>query len=130
MDKMETEFLDTQRDKPFWWVKEIDDIFFIYRHDQGKLKVFLKDLNKFHPNLNFPSDTSDENIVFLDFKVKLGKIETYFCVKPTDRYQYLHYTSSHPEHTKRSVVFSQSLKISRICSQEEDFKKPTTGMRS
>ena len=28
MGKVETEFLETQ-DKPFWWVRYIDDIFFI-----------------------------------------------------------------------------------------------------
>ena len=36
-------------------------------------------------------------------------------------HQYLHYASSHLEHTKRSVVFSQTLRISR-CSDEIDFK--------
>ena len=51
-------------------------------------------------------------------------------VKSTDRHQYLHYTSSHPEHTKRSMVFSKSLMVSRICSQAEDFRKHTTEMRS
>ena len=51
MDKVETEFLETQRDKPFWWVRYIDDIFFIWTHGQEKLKVFLEDPNKFHPNL-------------------------------------------------------------------------------
>ena len=56
MDKMEGEFLKTQRDKPFWWVRYIDDIFFIWTHGQEKLKVFLEDLNKFHPNLKFKSD--------------------------------------------------------------------------
>ena len=50
MDKVETEFLETQRDKSFWWVRYIDDIFFIWTHGQEKLKVFLEDLNKFHPN--------------------------------------------------------------------------------
>ena len=29
MDKVETEFLKTQRDKPFWSVRYIDDIVFI-----------------------------------------------------------------------------------------------------
>ena len=42
-------------------------------------------------------------------------------VKPIDRHQYLHYTSSHPDHTKRSIVFSQTLRISRLCSKREDF---------
>ena len=74
-----------------------------------KLKVFLEDLNKFHPNLKFKSDSSEENVAFLDLKVKLkqGKIETDL-------------------HTKRSIVFSQSLRISRMCSQTQDFKKHTT----
>ena len=101
MDKVETEFLETQTDKPFWWVRYIDDIFFIWTHGQEKLKVFLEDLNKFHPNLKFTSVSSEENVAFLDLKVKLkqGKIETDLHVKSTDRHQYLHYTSSHPEHT-------------------------------
>ena len=131
MDQLETEFLETQKDKPFWWVRYIDDIFFIWKHGQEKLKIFL-DLNKFQPNLNFTSDSSGENVAFLDieFKLKQGKIETDFHVKSTDRHQYLSYSSSNPEHTKQSIVFSQSLRISRICSQVEDFREHTTDTRS
>ena len=51
-------------------------------------------------------------------------------IKPTDRHQYLHYTSSHPEHTKKSVVYSQALRLSRICSEEKDFKKHIGEMKS
>ena len=32
-------------------------------------------------------------------------------------YQFLHYTSSHSDHTLRSIVFSQVLRVSRICSK-------------
>ena len=71
MDKVETEFLETQTDKPFWWVGYIDDVFFIWTQGQEKLKVFLEDLNKFHPNLKFKSGSSEENVAFLDLKVKL-----------------------------------------------------------
>ena len=97
-----------------------------------KLKVFLEDLNKFHPNLKFTSDSSEENVAFLDLKVKLkqGKIEADLHVKSTDRHQYLHHTYSHPEHTKRYIVFSQGLRVSRIWSQAEDFRKLTTETRS
>ena len=96
------------------------------------MKVFFEDLDKFHPNSKFTSDSSEENVAFLDLNVKLkqAKIETDLHVKSTDRHQYLHYTSSHREHTKRSIVFSQGLKVSRICSQGEDFTKHTTEMRS
>ena len=97
-----------------------------------KLKVFLKGLNKFHPNLKFTNDLSEENVAFLDLKVKLkqGKIKTDLHVNSTDRHQYLHYSSSHTVHTKRSIVFSQSLRIRKICSQAEDFRKYTMEMRS
>ena len=96
---------------------------------QEKLKVCLEDLNKFQPNLQF---TSEENVAFLDLKLKLkqGKIERDLHVKSTDRHEYLHYTSSHQEHAKRSIVFSQSLRVGRICSQAKDFRKHTTEMRS
>ena len=55
-----------------------DNMFFTWTHVQEKLKVFWEDLNKFHPILNFISDSSKENVAFADLKVKLkqGKIET------------------------------------------------------
>ena len=51
-------------------------------------------------------------------------------VKSTDRHQFLHYTSSHPEHTKRSVVFGQYLRVCRICSTAQNFRKHVTEMKS
>ena len=51
-------------------------------------------------------------------------------VKSTDRHQYLHYLSAHPNHTKRSVIFSQTLRISRLCSYEENFIKHKANMKS
>ena len=74
MDKLETEFLETHTEKLFWWVGYIDGIFFIRTHGQEKLKVFLEDLNKFQPNLKFTSDTREENVAFLDLKVKLDPL--------------------------------------------------------
>ena len=47
-----------------------------------------------------------------------------------DRHQYLNYTPSHREHTKRSIVFSQSLRVSTISFKAEDFRKHTTEMKS
>ena len=59
-----------------------------------------------------------------------GTLESTVHVKPTDRHQCLHYSSSHPEHTKRSIVFSQTLRVSRICSREKDFRDHCLQMRS
>ena len=44
---------------------------------------------------------------------------TYLYIKSTNRQQYLHYTSSHPEKTKKSLVYSKALRLSCICSEEK-----------
>ena len=51
-------------------------------------------------------------------------------LKPTDRHQYLHSLSAHPYHTKNSVVFSQTLRISRLCNSEKDFENRKEEMKS
>ena len=45
--------------------------------------------------------------------LKDGKIATDLHAKPTDRHQYLHFSSVHSNYTKLSVVFTQTLRISR-----------------
>ena len=125
MDQVETEFLKTQKHKPLVWFRYIDDVFFIWTHGKETLSLFLEDLNNFHPNIKFFHEVNKESIQFLDLNIRLsdGNISTNLYVKPTDRHQILHYTSFHPDHTKRSIVFSQALRVSRICSEKSDFLK-------
>ena len=58
MDEMETSFLKIQQLQPFTSLRYIDDIFFIWVCGEEQLNLFLKDLNKFHPNLKFMYKTS------------------------------------------------------------------------
>ena len=51
-------------------------------------------------------------------------------IKPTEHHQYLHYVSAHPYHTTKSVVFHQTLRISRLCSSEKDFEDHKEEMKS
>ena len=51
------------------------------------------------------------------------KLETDLHINPSRRHQYLHYSSSHPGHVKRSIVYSQTLRFSRVSSHEADFRK-------
>ena len=46
---------------------------------------------------------------------------------PTDLY--LQYTSSQPDHTKKSVLYSRALRLSRICSEEKDSDKHICEMK-
>ncbi len=49
--------------------------------------------------------------------------------KPTDSHSYLLYSSSHPNHTKRSIPFSQFLRLRRLCSEDEDCHTKSLKMR-
>ena len=91
----------------------------------------MKDLNNFTPNLSFTHEASKNCIPFLDLKVKLidGKLGIDLYMKPTDHHQCLHYLSSHLEHTKHSIVYNQTLRISRLCSLEKDFNYRKLNMK-
>ena len=51
------------------------------------------------------------------------------CYKPADSLSYLLYSSSHPNHTKRSIPFSQFLRLRRLCSEDKDFHTKSLEMR-
>ena len=109
-DEVVTEFLKTQEKTSLVWVRYILDIFFIWTNGKEHLETFLQELN-FNPDLKFTYESNEKEIPFLDLKVKLneGKINTDIYIRSTDRPQYLHFTSSHPDHPKRSIVYSQEL---------------------
>ena len=52
MGRMETNFLNTWVNAPLVWSDYIDYVFFIWRDIEEKLKFYLEDLNKYHPNIN------------------------------------------------------------------------------
>ena len=68
--------------------------------------------------------SNKQHIRFLDLNLNLwsNKLSTDLYIKPTDRHQYLHYTSSDPQYTKKSAGYRQGLRLSRICSEEKDFE--------
>ena len=106
MDKLGANFLNMQEYLPLLWYWYIDYIFFIWTPGEEKLKFFLNDLNKYHSNVNFTHESNKECINFLDLTVSLAdnKVSNDLYIKPTDRHQYLHYSSSHPDHIKKSIV--------------------------
>ena len=81
--------------------------------------------NNSHYNIKLTYEPNKENIMFLDLNVSLfgNKLTTDLHTKSTDKHHYLHYASAHPAYTKRSIIYSQALRMSRICSDKSDFKK-------
>ena len=94
-------------------------------------ETFLEEVNNFDPDLKFSHESNEKEIPFLDLKVKLNevKISTDLYIKFMDRHQYLDFTSSHSNHTNRSIVYSQGLRVKRICFEKEDFLKHMREMK-
>ena len=107
-------------------------MFFIWTHGEQELQTFLRSLNEFHTDIKFTYESSKERIAFFDLKVRVknSKIFTDLHVKSTTRHQYFYYLPAHRNHSNRSVVFSQALRISRLCSYEESFIKHKASMKS
>ena len=92
----QTDFLKTQDLQPFLWLRYIDDIFFIWTHGEAERKRLMEKLNQFLPNLRFTCESSQQKVAFLDLNV----------------------SSAHRDHLKNSVIYSQALRLSNICTYE------------
>ena len=116
MDRLQNSFSETQTLKPLVSLRYIDDIFFIWAHSEKELKEIMKELNSFDTNIKFTYEYSNKRVSFLDLQVDIveGILITSLTVKPTDPYQYLHYSPSHPEHIKRSIIYSQTLGLKKV----------------
>ena len=123
LDYIENEFMENEPLKPWVWYRYIDDIFFIWTGSELQLEGFLERLNNWHPNLKFTSEKSRHQVNFLDVIIKKQgqNLLSDLFIKPTDGHQYLHFDSCHPNHVKNSIVYSQALRIKRICSSNNDF---------
>ena len=117
--------MTTQKTKPWVRIRYIGDIFFAWTHGEEKLSLFLSCLDEFHPNLKFTYECSTEQINFLDVIGKKEKDEfvTDLYCKATDCHQYLHYDSCHPDHMKKLSIYSQGLRIKRLCFDDPKLQK-------
>ena len=110
--------------QPLVWLRFIDDIFMIWTHGRDSLNTFIEHLNTCHPTIKFTSEISDQEISFLDTKVKkdsAGRLYTDLYQKDTDKQNYLLYSSAHTPACKKAIPYSQFLRIRRICTRTEDF---------
>ena len=82
-------------------------------------------MDNFYETIKFTFDWSYTEVNFLDVTVKLqnGVVSTDLYSKPTDKHQYLFYTSCHPNSCKKGIPFGQALRLRRICSQDTLFEK-------
>ena len=128
MGKLESHFLATRQLVPLVWWRYIDDIFMICPHSIEELYSFLTGLNEVHPSIKFTSNFSQTHVSFLDVLITKdinGNLETGLYTKPTDAHLYLHYDPFHPLQQKKSIPFSQAIRLRRICSTPDRYREAT-----
>ena len=95
---------------------------------EEKLHDFLS------PNLKFTYEYSTERINFLDVIGKKEKdkfvIALYCNCKGTDCHQYPHYDTCHPDYMKKLSIYSQGIRIKRLCSDGYKLQKHLENLKN
>ena len=129
MAKVETELLKKSAIKPICWERYIDDIFSLWGTGREQITHFIEQANNHHPTIKFTAEISEEKVTFLDTIVYKGKrfnsssildVRTHF--KPTETFQYTHFTSCHPSGVKKGFIKGEALRLLRTNSSKENFQ--------
>ena len=104
------------------WKRFLDDCYINWPYGEEKLGVLHRILNSLNDNIQLTVETSCVELPFLDVMVKKEgtRLRTDIYYKPTDSFQYLPYTSSHPRRTKNNIPYNLSR---RICMIIENWEK-------
>ena len=123
MADFEDKHVYTYPTQPHTWLRYIDDIFLIWTEGEESLKGFIQYLNNCHRSIKFTAETSRVSVNFLDTTVTLKNqaLNTDLYTKKTDTNNYLRYDSAHHPGCKKSLPYSQFLRIKRICQDQERF---------
>ena len=106
----------------------IDDIFLLWNVDKKEIKEFIVLANRHHPTIKFTAEISDKEINFLDTTVFKGErfnkqailhFRTHF--KPTETFQYTHFSSCHPPGVRKGFIKGEALRLLRTNSSAKSF---------
>ena len=86
MAEIETKLIQQNNTKPREWKRYIVEVFSLWDCKRNKVERFIEQPNTFHPAIKFTAEISENEITFLDTVV----------YKPTETFQYTHFTSCHP----------------------------------
>ena len=116
--------------QPKLYPRYIDDCRKLHPPGKNFSEQFIYSVNSFHPALKYTWQISETSIAFQDINVSIhnNDLSTSMYCKPTDSHSYLLHSSSHPNHVKKSISFSQFLRLRRLCSDELDFSNKSEEM--
>ena len=113
-----------------FYKRYIDDCLLVWRGSEQLLQFFLLYINCLHETIKFSMECDPFKVSFLDTWVihESDAIHTSLYVKPTDKNNILHASSFHPTSLKQGLPYSQFLRVTRICSDDQDFRIETDKM--
>ena len=123
MAEIETKLIQQNDIKPREWKRYIYDVFCLWDSDKKDVDLFIEQANKFHPTIKFTAEISENQITFLDTVVFKGErftkdsildIKTHY--KPTETFQYTHFTSCHP-------IKGEAMRLLRTNSSKISFEE-------
>ena len=123
MVDMEKRLLVASPLKPFVWKRFT---FSLWKILMEKVSIFVNFANSFHPTINFTCEMSSERTVFLDTDVFKGPrlsalriLDSQTHFKPTETFQYTHFSSCQPIITKKRFIKEEALRLLRTNSVKE-----------
>ena len=137
MNKVETDILGQSAFRPLVWKRYIDDIFSLWTINRAEISQFIEQANSHHPTIKFTAEISETETTFLDTTISKGErflkdsvldVRTHF--KPTETFQYTHFTSSHPPGVKKGFIKGEALRLLRTNSSKRIFEEKVKDFKS
>ena len=119
------------------WERYIGDIFLLWNVDKKEVEEFIVLANSHHPTIKFTAEIPDNEINFLDTTVFKGErlnkqaildICTHF--KPTETFQYTHFSSCHPQGVRKGFIKGEALRLLRTNSSAKSFIENITQFKT
>ncbi|XP_044184813.1 uncharacterized protein LOC122964959 [Acropora millepora] len=124
MSAVETAILSQSSTKPLEWKRYIDDVFSLWDTNREEIDKFSEHANRHHATIKFTAEISDKETTFLDTCVYRGErfkkenildVRSHF--KPTETFQYTHYSSCHPPGVSKDRFNANLSRQQHLCRQ-------------
>ena len=127
---VETDILSQGNTKPLEWKRYIDDVFSLWDTNREEIDKFIEHANSHHATIKFTAEISHKETTFLDicvFKGQRFKKENILDVrshfKPTETFQYTHYSSCHQPGVSKGFIKGEALRLLRTNSSKTIFEE-------
>ena len=137
MALIEEEIIRQNKAKPREWKRYIDEIFSVWDYTKQEIYLFIEQADNFHPTIKFTAEISDIKSTFQDTIIYKGDrfrndsvLDIRTHCKPTETFQYTHFTSCHPPGVKRGFMKGEALRLLRTNSSETMFEDNLSKFKS